>query len=149
MKNLRAILADEGLVKRAAISAAKQLRNEADLSKMQSKYPKLTAYLKKWELNSIRDNGIPDGYMMSRAYVVKNSANLVRELERVVVYQIMSENGPDLDPSRLGRMLTKIRRQAGDILQAFEDGTLYSILDGLGLFGRSSDKLRADADKFW
>jgi len=67
---------------------------------------------------------------------VKKSMNPVLELEKAVVYNVLSHHGPDVDYTRIGRVLPRIRRKAGDVLKAFETGKLLGIMEDTGFFAQ-------------
>ena len=75
------------------------------------------------------------------------------QMEKLVTYQTLTNNGPDVSWELLGRIIPTLRRAlSGDILAAFESGgrgAVYRALDKMGMFGSKSDKLRHDGDKYW
>ena len=80
---------------------------------------------------------------------VVSSKNPTLELEKLALYDTITRSGPDVSWKRLGPMLRRARKQVGDILQAYEDGTLEDSLEAAGMLGRSTDSLRDPADRFY
>ena len=80
---------------------------------------------------------------------VVSSKNPILELEKLALYDTITRAGPDVSWKRLTPMLRKVRKHVGDILQAYEDGTLEDSLEAAGMLGSSTDSLRDPADRFY
>jgi hypothetical protein len=112
------------------------------LETLRAKFPK--AYRLAWvagedELGSLADlRSLPESKRELQA-------------EKLVVYHEITRSGPDVAWERLGRALRRVRKEVarGDILRAFEAGKLGDALQRAGCFGRRSDDLREDGDKFY
>lgn len=76
-----------------------------------------------------------------------------RELqaEKLVIYHEVTRSGPDVAWDLLGRALRRVRKEVsrGDVLRAFEAGKLGDALQKAGCFGRRSDDLRHEGDRFY
>lgn len=115
------------------------LHNSALLVQIQKKYPKVCRL-------SLETDEDYYGSWQS----VQNSTKPVLELEKLAVYHVLTSNGPDLDFQKIGRFLPKVRQACkGDILKAYEKGTLVKALESLGLFGKKSDAMRGPADRYF
>ena len=80
-------------------------------------------------------------------------AKMKQFLDAMVVHGTLNDVGPDIDYDVILRKLPLIRKKlAGvSILDAHETNrkSLLSAMEAVGLFGRSSDQLRASADRIY
>lgn len=74
-----------------------------------------------------------------------------RGLAQAVVYKVLTSVGPDVDFARLAMVVDEIRLGCprGNILAAFEVGTLLRYIQDQGLTGLGSDALRDPSDRFY
>jgi hypothetical protein len=74
------------------------------------------------------------------------------QLEKKIVYEVLTTNGPDVAWDRLGRVVPTVRKAVGgDILAAYEKSrsNIYKALDKMGMFGTKSDSLRHEGDRYY
>ena len=77
-----------------------------------------------------------------------------KAMERLAVYKVLSNNGPDIDmySRQFAMLVAKVRRMVPNLLQDFESNKgnkIYQALEQLGMFGAKSDRLRGDGDKYY
>lgn len=103
-----------------------------NISSPEISYPKIVAKSKSVGPNSMGD--------WKR---IRSSKNPILELEKLAVW----ETNPSLHWDHIGKLLPKLRKNVGDILQAYENDELYDALEAMNLFGRKADAYRYEADR--
>jgi hypothetical protein len=138
IQNYRGILI-EGAVKKAHLTPIELAKKYPSIFLCTKRYPKAVKISKEQD---------PDcyGYWGD----ISHAKNPQLELEKLVVYRTITDNGPDVAYERIGKILPALRKAVnGDILAAYEKNKLYDGLAKIGIFGRKSDKLRAYGDRYY
>jgi hypothetical protein len=117
-------------------------KRKAFLETLREKYPKARALAERQEPGTY-------GSLTDLEQLPESKKRL--QAEKLVIYCEITSGGPDVEWSRLGRATRLVRAKVarGDILRAYENGKLFDVMNKLRLFGRRSDELRGDADKFY
>lgn len=126
-------------VRRRRKVAFNPIEREEQIMDLFATYPKLE--------RAVQDATYPDNY--NGIDSLTKARDPRKHAEKIAVYMELSDNGPDVSFEQLGPIVAKARRQLGDILEAWQDGTLYDWLEDQGYFGPTSDELRAPADRYY
>ena len=125
-------------------------RNESDRQKAAVMAVLGTGYPKAEKRIDMSDQGS----VYSLSHLSKQTpAKMKQFLDAMVVHGVLNDIGPDINYDVILRKLPLIRKKlAGvSILDAHETNrkSLLSAMEAAGLFGRSSDQLRASADRIY
>jgi hypothetical protein len=112
--------------------------------------PKLHAYLAAASREAYENTGEAAGEYGTLSDVANlPPSKRVAQIEKKLIYDTVTNNGPDISWERMGSLVAKVRRICPDVIGAWKKGKLIQAIEKAGGFGSQSDRFRHDGDKYY
>lgn len=141
----------DGLLKIGAGGPGSGRHKLSSTEELKTAYSKTYAHLLARSREAELNTGDPAGeYGTLHSLKQESPSKFQGALEHALVHHSATSMGPDMAYNKTGRLTAQVRKAVpnGDVVGAFEKGTLDSHVEPLAL-GRKSDRYREAGDRYY